>query len=408
MKIRMTLENLEKAMSSISAIIADKMAQEEVKNLILWVKEGKVKFVGANYYITNINNIDCELEQEEGSGESFISLRAKDINDIMATFKGLKKTKVEYVDFIIGENNAIMEIKEVPIDDKDEFAAKLNQVSKFKITRPRMKPILEKQIKEIDTTVEGTPIVCADLRLYIDALLPTIAKETRENVNHMLFGEDYIYTVLSTYVAIMKNELPKEQKSVISDFKLQNTIVNFLKGFMGNLETISIHKHKFETGKVVLTIIKDDAIAVISCADLQRTFDIKGYMELPQNKIAVDKLYLLDVLKRMNLSVEAAFVEVDLDGTEGNGYTPTMKVTSKNMTQEIPLRKAKGTGKYNFSMRAELLSSMVFGQTNLDENVFFSLDIKDNSVILACSDNTNIWATRMNGLAITKGNFDWH
>jgi hypothetical protein len=400
MIIKTSFEALETAMVTASSIVSDKMLQEDLKNVVIWVKNDKTHFAAYNGNIVSSTMVEAKvIFPSEDKPETLFQLKAKDINDVIATFKGLKRTKVSEVELHISENEAILHIHEVPLDDAMNNASEYNQESKFRIAKPVIKGVVKTEIQKINMEVEGTQLRSVDLLVYINALLPTVAKETRESTNNVMFGTDHVYTVVSAYSSIMPNKLPP----VLSGFRLQNTVVNFVKNFITDSESFTFDKQDMGNGMVVITMKVNDSVAVIKCADMSRAFDMTNYLTVPTSGIVVDKAYLIDVLKRLNLSSEAAFVEVVI--AEGKG---TMKVVSKNMTQNIPVVQAKGEGLFPFSIRAELLSNAIFSHVSIfDENVFIYLEHGERNIVMAATDNSKLWQTKITGLAQSKGDFSW-
>lgn len=400
MIIKTSYEVLEEAMETVSAIVSDKMLQEDLKNVIVWVKDGKTRFAAYSGQIMSATEVDAEVIQENSGVEEFVQLKAKDINDVLNSFKGLKRTVVSRIEIHVKENEAVMHVFEEPASEEFENAEEYRQVSKFRITKPRVKELVKNEVQKINIDVQGTDVPSVDLLVFVNALYPTVSKETRESTNNVLFGDEHIYTVPSNYSAIMPNTLPE----VFRGFRLQNSVVNFLKNFIQNYDYFTIDKQDMGNGMVVLTVKVGSSVAVIKCADMSRAFDMTNFVTTPENGIVVDKQYLMDVLKRMNLSSEAAHIEVSI--VDGVG---TMKVVSKTMTQNIPVIKTKGEGSFPFSIRAELLSTIVFSHTTgLGENVFLYFEYNDrNNIVMAVKDNTGVWQTKITGLTQSKADFSW-
>ena len=399
MIIKLGLDTIERAMTTVTSITSDRSLKEDLKNLVIWVKGGKTYFVAINGNISSVTLVEALVDREGSTEEEiFVQLRAKDINDIVASMKGLKRTKVASVELHISENEAIMHVFEEPIDPEMAFADKYFQVSKHRVTKTRIKDIVKEEINKINMDVEGEPVTSVDLKLYIDALLPTVAKETREATSNVMFGDDYLYTRLTSYAAVMKSELP----DVCKGFRLTNNYVAFLRNFASD-ETIYINKVEVGNGLVILTLKNKDSVAQIKCPDLSRAYDLTPCLGIPDNGVVVDKPYLIDVLKRVNKGNEPVFIEISVH--EGVG---TFKVVSKLMTQEIPVTKAKGEGDYSFSIRADLLSSVIMSHVNMfDETLYMYFEYDDKNIVMACTDCLGLWHTKMMGLTSGKGNFDW-
>lgn len=399
MIIATSLETLETSMETVTSIVSDRMLQEDLKNVIVWVQGTEVRFAAYSGQIISATKVDAEVVNAT-EGESFHQLKAKDINDVLTTLRGLTRTKVERIELHIKDTEAVMHVHEAPLDAEIPNAESYRQVSRFRITKPAIKDLVKTEVKKIDTSVEGVVIPSGDLLIYINALYPTVAKETRESTNNVLFGKEQIYTVLAPYSAIMDNKLPE----VISGFRLANTVVNFVKNFISNHDTFEIHKDVKDNGMVILTLKVDNSIALIKCADMSRAFDITNFQQLPENGIVVDKAFLIDVLKRMSLDNDAAHVNIEMNGGSGE-----LNIASKKYTGNIPVIQSKGEGKFTFSIRSELLSSAIFSHANyFGETIFLYLENGErNNIVMGVKDNTNIWKTKMTGLSSAKGDFAW-
>ena len=397
MIIRMGIENLEKGMATASSIINDKLLKEDLKSVVIWIKGDETNLVANNGNITAVTHVDANVE-DNSEEETFIQLRSKDINDILDMMRGLKRTKVSQIEFHVTENEAVMYVYEEPIDPEMAFADSYRQVSKYRVTKTRIKDLIKEEIGKIDMNIEGEPVASVDLNIYLDALLPTVAGETREATNNVMFGDEYVYTRLASYAAVMRAELP----DVCKGFRLPNTYVKFLKGFASE-ETIYINKNVVGNGMVILTLKNSDTVAVIKCADMSRAYDITPCISIPDNGIVVDKVYLLDVLKRLKKGGDLIYVSINIENGEGS-----FKITSKTMTQNIPVNKAKGEGVYEFSIRAELLASVILSHaTQFDETIFLYFMHEDKNIIMACKDGLNVWHTKMMGLTKERADFDW-
>lgn len=391
-------EALTSTMATVSSIVSDRLLAEDFKNVVVWVKDGKVKFGAYGGIVSSATDIEAEVDVKDG--EHFHLLKAKDISDVLSTFAGLKRTKVTKIEFQINDNDALMTVYEEAISDDIDNAEAYNQSSKFRITKPRMKDIIKAEIQQVVEKEGGTVVETGTLLVFVNALYPTIAKETRESSYNMMFSEENIFTVPAQYAAIMPNKLPE----VFQGFRLSNSMVNFLKNFIGNNPDFTISKEIGQGGMVILTITADNSVATIKCPDMSRAYDITNFMSIPETGVVVDKEYLKDVLKRISLGNDVANIDIKIEN--GFGY---LKATTKAMTQQIPAITAKGEGEYSFQIKPDLLSSLIFSHADyFGENVFLYLENNDRgNITLAVKDNTTLWHTKIVGLAQSKGDFDW-
>lgn len=398
MIITTNYDTLVATMATVSTIVSDKLLKDDFKNVIFWVKDGKVSFGAYGGIVTSATETNAEVDVTEG--EHFIQLKAKDINDALATFSGLKRTRVSKVEFHIGDNDALMHVFEEPADEEMEHADKYRQTARFRITKPKMKDIVQDEIQKVGANTDGTLVNTGDLLVFVNALYPTVAKETRESTYNIMFSDEHIYTVPAQYAAVMPNRLPE----VFRGFRLSNSMVNFLKNFIGSSETFTFAKDVHGNGMVVLTVGVAESMATIKCPDMSRAYDVTAFMEIPSTGVVVDKEYLKDVLKRISLGNEPASITITLE----NGFG-RFQASTKTMTQEVPVAMAKGEGVFAFEVRADLLSNLIFSHADyLKDHVFLYLASNDRGQItLAVKDETELWHTKIGGLAQSKGDFDW-
>lgn len=399
MLITTDYNTLTSTMATVSSIVSDKLLQEDFKNVIIWVKEGVVRFGAFGGNVSSATETTAEASIKEG--EHFFQLKAKDINDVLNTFTGLKRTVVTKIEIQINDNDALMTVYEEAMDEEITNAEAYNQASKYRITKPRLKDIVKAEIQKVDSNKEGVTVETGTLLVYINALYPTVAKETRESSYNVMFDATSVYTVPAQYAAIMPNKLP----DVFQGFRLSNSMINFLKNFIGTSEEFTIGKEVIDGGAIFLTVTVGDSIATIKCPDMSRAYDMTNFLEIPPNAVAIDKGYLKDVLKRIALGNEPANVDINI----GEGGMGLMRVTTKAMTQNLPVLQAKGVGSYSFQIKADLLSTLIFSHVDyLGETVYLYLDLTERGTnILAVKDNTNLWHTKITGLTQSKGDFDW-
>lgn len=401
MIIKIGFEELEKSMSTVTSLVSDKLLSPELKNLIVWLTGDSTRLAAFNENIVSATEAEAEVTGVDMSnGDVFFQLSAKDINDVLATFRGLKRTVASHVEFHIDDTRAVMHVFEEPIDDT--LGEQYNLESKFNVAKPTLKDFVKNEVRKINFDVSGDTIESIDFLLYVDALLPQVINEKREATHNVMFSKDYIYAVLATHTALMENKLV-HMYPTLEGFKLQNSVLSFIKNCVMEEDTFILNKNVTDGRAVVLTLKVGNSVSMIRCADMSKAFDISNFVSTPDNKVAVDKAYLTDVLKRMSLSPEASNIEIVINDGLGS-----MRVSSKAMTQNIPIVTAKGSGSYKFGIRADILASIIFSHATFGENVFISLEQDERGRIeLAVADNTDLWQTKVRELKAVKGDFAW-
>lgn len=415
MKISLKYEVMDKALNTLMPIINDKLLAEDLKNVTLHIKGDVGKLVATSTQITSAVDTDLlEVEftdediveiDSEGRKEAFIQMRAKELDNILSTFKGLKRTKVSKITLNVDETSVVMDVHEEPIDKEMPNAEKYVRVTKFRLVRLRIRGILLDEIKSVQTKPDtNVEIPNGDLLLYVNALLPNIKNEKRDTFNAINYSDNYIYTSSSSYVAVMNNAFEEVGVDCLNGFRLQNSKADFLKSFVNDVEKVEFTKSLLERGGVLLTVVKPGAIATLKCPDMSKVRDISlEISNLSELKgIEVDKIYLLDVLKRVKLSSDIINVEVDT-------LNRLMKLKSKTVVQELPILSNKGAeGVYKFTLKVDVVDSLIFAHTNMFDDVLtMAFKNEGNTVTLVCSDSTELWQTVIKGLPQQELKTDW-
>lgn len=426
MKISIKYDVVDKALNTLMPIINDKLLAEDLKNVTLHVKGDVGKLVATSTQITSAVDTDLNeviFEEEDivdidadGNKEAFIQIRAKELDNILSTFKGLKRTKVTNIVFNVDETSVVMDVHEEAIDADMPNADKYKRVTKFRLVRLRIRGILLDEIKSVQNKPsESVTVPTDELNLFISSLYPNIKNEKRDTFNTINFNENYIYTTSSSYVAVMRNAFTEETVNeknekvglgidCMQGFRLQNSKADFLRLFSNDVKYVEFTKRNLERGGVLLTIVKPGAIATLKCPDMSRVRDISSEIcDLSELKgIEVDKIYLIDVLKRVKLSSDIINVEVDT-------LNRLMKLKSKTVVQDLPiLSNTGGEGVYKFTLKVDVVDSLVFAHSNeFADMLKMVFRNEGNTVTLICSDKSGLWQTVIKGLPQQELKTDW-
>lgn len=404
MIIELPYKDLDAIMSTVNVVISDRTVPDNLRNLIVINKDNqKAQFAAWSPTNTVLLDSDATISLEGSEfTEDYSAIRAKDINNIIGVFKGVKRTVVDKVQFHISEKETTMFVFEEPANPDDEGADKYRQRSRFKVQRMAVTRNSLPDLQAISLEPKGSyydESIPDALDTYFAGLYPTIQKEERDNTYNMMFG-DSLYTALNQYVSIMPNGLPEDMRG----FRVANSLVNFLRNFI-NKQPFYFNKKEHERGFVELTVGVGRAVAVLKVKDMTNVFNITGYASKPENVVTLDRAYLLDVIKRLSLSADTIELSINFDKT-----VPTFKVTSKAMTQEVPIWEAHGTGVFDITLRPELLSSMIFSHLDLGSTTI-NLNIGEmgrDEVEMSCSDESEYWVTKARGLSRSKAAFGWN
>jgi len=421
MIISTTLNDLNMALSEVVPVLNDALLQEDAKNILFWVKDKVVKVITNNMYITCVADMSCNLEFAEGeldTEEYFVMVRAKELQNHINSVSSLKMTKVEKLSFDVRPNEIRLSIYEVAASDEIPNADKLNQVSRFRLTKckvvERIKTELREAMSHIDDKDDYTTINKADVLAPLDALIPAVKKETRDSVQtRITFADDYIYVVPQTYVALMRNELD----DVFKGFIITNSVAQFMQSFFNIEDVTEFKKTAVSAGNVVMLILRNStATAVIKAMDIAKAFNITNQKVMPSNGIAINKAYFLDVLKRISTVGEEISFKIHIKTNDSDTSEPYCQIVNKVMNQYIPVVTSKGTGDFSFMIKPDMLSNISLSYLNDGANyLFLYLGADDSGKTILCitddvlvNSGENLWHTYTKGLSLSKGDYQWN
>lgn len=410
MELYTTLEALDSAVTSINGVVADRMLQEDLKNIIFkytTTEEGTtVHLMGCSFLLSSFVELasTVKFDGEETSG--IVQVRARELYEILACFKGLRVTKVSGVTFKfdIEQRKGEIIVHEEAKEEGTDNAEKYKQDSRFKLKLVPLKEVTKSEVTQLwgkaQSGLSGmTQVEKGGVLAYLNALVPTLLKDGKDGIgNRVFFTEDYIYTVPQLYVSLFVNELPSE----FSGYVLNLSMATFMQSILNSPEDLYVSKDTTDENIVVLTFKTYTTTAIIKAVNSKKAYNIQGAISYDStNGLGVDKDYFMDVVKRASLANENVNFEVDLD-------SPKMTLTSKNLKQDIPLLVSKGEGKYKMSLKPEVLSCMsMLHATCLDSCLFFYFTQEDRGTLkVVITDGMTVqdgakhfWHTTITGVA---------
>lgn len=423
MILKTNYDALDQSIATLVGVVTDKMASDTLKNIIFSVKaDNSVAVAAYNTIVTCYTPLStAEIDWQGATPEdTYFQLKA-DVIQTLATFKSLKKTRVEEVEIELTDTNALLSVHEVARDADEQNAEKYAQVSKFRVTAPKFAAAIRKELESKSFSFEGTVIPSVDIQTYLNTLFATLPPDSRDSVGTRIMAVgDMIYTVPQLYFAMMYNRLPE----VFRDFILTSSAANFLKGFLALDETVRFEKTVLESGTVQLKFANSYSVAYINASGTNGALDCTPHRSHSNTGIALDKGYFADILKRASLGgAETCTIDIKIHksgATEASIMSKAWKqdfavLTGKLNPDEFAGNAAlKGDGEdicldVSFSIRPDLLSKLLFmHSTEFSDVVYLYFEPATPSGIkMAACDNTQIWQTKINTLAVKRGDFSW-
>ena len=414
MKIITSYSALTNALDTITPVLNDKLMMEENKNVLFWVHDNTVSVICSNLYTSCIAQLASTLEFAEGEDANtayYVMVKAKELLDNIKCVSGLRATKISDVTFDIRENEIRLLIHEVAANEEDPNASKMDQVSKFRLSKvkvvERIKTELNDSLKHIENETDYVTIQQSRMLAILEALIPAVNSDARDTVNtRITFNDGFAYVIPQTYAAFVKNVLPEG----VDKFIISNSVATFIQSFFRAEPTTQFKKFATQGDAEIIVIKNSIATAVIKCTNANKAFNITAQKEIPSTGIAVNKDYFLDVMKRIEMT--KAEVNFKITITEGNA---TCMVVNKALSQELPVLKAEGNGEFNFTIKPDILSSISFKQFKDDANLLFMYMATDDTgkVTLVITDDMmvgedHLWHTFTKGLTMGKGDYQWN
>lgn len=366
MKIKTTVEKLNKALDGIKVILNDTLLADDQRNIIFWVdleKNQGVKLVARNNIVDCICDIEADATPDE-SGVTMYNIRYKELLSVLDGFKSLKVTQATTIEFEILDTVIKVEVAEEPIDVDGEFADKLYRINRYQLSKPRgVVDIVRSEIEGVSLVDKSTPISRNDIMPYFNALLPTI-KDMHEGFSSRLnVVGDFIFTTPSSYAAIMRRTL-----NVLPDFILTSSAANFMKAFF-DLEEVTNCAVEETKGGVFVTLENSMAKALVKAQSSQKAFRLDNYLSIPSQGIGVDKGYFCDVIKRFN-SAEA--IQISISGDEMT-LSQAKGQSSAMVTVTVPFYTSRFNEDFdglNIKVNSGVLSTAVFSHVTFGSLLF--------------------------------------
>lgn len=392
--LKTSVSELNRSLTCIQEILSDKTTSEELRNLIVWVRGKTVKVVGKNIYICCISDIEAQVSEEVNSEEGvFFTVRAAELKKVLDAYNSLKRTKVTDITFTFTDKYIGVDIDEEPVSDDILYAEKYYKTSHFTLSKPRsVSELIKKEILLSDTVPDGVQIAKQDVLPYFNALLPTI-KEVRDNIStRMSFVGDKVYSSPSSFVAVMENNI--SERHVFSDFVLSVTVANFIKSFF-ELSDIVVFAKKVEDESITLSLENDYAKAIVRALPTKKAFNLANYTELPRQGVVIDKMYLLDILKRISIAQETITLTIEPD--------EDVKISTPKGSATIPVLKSNFNDDFDYcsiTINPDMFSTLVFSHIQFGDLLFIYFDKVNDMWEFSITDDAmnedgkHIWYTK--------------
>lgn len=374
MKVVLDFNELSSVLGYVNLILADKSVEDSVKNIIFLVKGDDVTVVGYNPLTFSRTVLEkTEVIGVPENGWEF-QLKASELNKIFGSYANLFKTVVHRVSMEDDGVRIKVTVHEEPIDAEKD--AKLAQDCTFEIEN---RPILSKVLSDVRSEFpeESDSVVSSELLLYLSSLLPLMSNDSANSTASKLnFADDYVFSLSSSTSAFFKNKLSDKFKGI----SLGYSSVGFMKKVCEGSEAISIAKTD-----LYICIESANTQAFLRYKPIKVNYKAWVEKRSKEKGIVVDRLYLKDVLRRMN-SVSPEGVMFVADGE-------TLVVSNEVFRQEVPLEGCKpSTEGIKFKVSIPILISLILGSDDVFADSIYIYFVESNrGYNLYFQDKTGAW-----------------
>lgn len=417
MIIKVPFNSIAPALDVASSVLSDKALDDKLRNLSFYMKGENVYLATHNGNVTDVTLLpEAEVTLREGEVKpDFLTIVAKGVMDALEPFKSLSRTRVSSLEFHAEPTNATipyatrLHINEVPLDPDAEDASNFYQTSKVQLNTVLLVSRFAQAIQSVNLDAGGEAVSIPVLKVTLDALYQTIVKQKNQLNATLYFSEDYVYTSPTFGACMLKNHLPASMKNI----QLNLGIVSFLRNLISTADTMTVEQIPQPQNAVHLLVKVGNSTTLITCPDMTRAFDIRGYIEVPDNAIAVDRSYLLDVMKRLTGGKNSITLEVTITNTEV-GSQGTLRISNETFVQNIPVSKSKGQGDFILGVPHDTLSAFLMSHfnflagTDLPDLIYIFLEKDErDSIVLAVKDSTGVWHTKSSKLQSLREGAKW-
>lgn len=360
-------------MADISTVVEDSNAKEGTRNILFKFKIGEdgskeCTMIGVTPTLTYKKHLlpedfTLELNEDEmdSDGVCYMQLRSKEILSFLNSYKSLRKSAVDSVQFTMEHGKVKCTVVERFVFSEQEeeqlrFEDKYDEmVSKRVSSHWMFNPI--QVAPNIMGYVELTPpedgMVTIDsgiLKNYTSSLIP-IMESGNSVYSQIQFDKECVVVINQAFNTLMSSQ--KLLATVLDNVKFNYKSISFIEKTMCANDTFDIAKmEKF----IVFKTDTSEAFVSYSTklASYKTNFD---FIAKKDKYFQVDRIYLKDVLKRLSLINDS--IHVVVDANEGK-----MTLSNSKFSQDIDIQGQKGmegVGVLKFTVAPDVMNKAIIG-----------------------------------------------
>lgn len=374
MRIECNYADLLTNLQDVSEVVEDSMLTESLRNVVFEVRENALALIGVNQLITFRREIpaeSCAVLSFDGTDEVvYLQFRSKELYSFLNSYKSLRKTEVAGVSFEVKESHVVCIVTERDTDTGIE--------AKSAWTFPRME-VQAGLLRQLDlpkvTGVED--VSCESLLFLTKNMLPLLQAGT-SLYSKLVLSEDYAIVFGQTFVSFIRNVVGGALSNVVLNYR-EAVFIDRVLARGGSVRLGRTDRHLyFETENSVAYLVYDNRMP---------NYEMYLSKFKRDHAFTVDRVYLMDALKRLKLLPESIDISYGVDGLtlKNSKYTQTLMVLQEKCMSEF--------GGFHFKVMPDVVSKAVIG---VDEEFSGELYVyycpQDNrTALLVFSDDSGSW-----------------
>lgn len=380
MKLFFDFDDITKNLTDLSEVVEDNLLSEDLKNVIFRIKGESVDLVGVNQLITFVRHLEPDkvsvIDNDKSDEVQYMQLKSKELLGFLNSYKGLRQTTVEDLSLEIKDDNVNRVICKV-VEMNEETGAKF--ISSWSFNNVMVKPNMLQTINKEEPEGDLETVDTTNIMFYTRNLFPLLQSGTNL-YSKLTFGDDYVVAFNTAHMTFMKNYLSEAFQGV----QLSYRAVAFMDKVLCNESTVQV------TRTATDLFFKTDTSSAFIKYD-NRLPEYKMYIEMfkRDSAISLDRIYLRDILRRINLIKDS--VEFTIDDENQKIYLKNSK-----FEQELSIMKIKGMeniDRKRFKIMPEVLSKAIIGDDNefSGELFIYYSPLPNKSAVLQFTDNSGSW-----------------
>lgn len=381
-------------LSDVGMVVQDSAVPADKQNIIIRRLGERVEVIGCSPTINS--KVVCPSDvlycDDEGSEDFLLQLKARDFITALSSYKSLQTTLVTQLTLELNAKNRIVctvfeQDKEVGDNNLDTSLGDTAKKSVWYFDNIPLQASVTRSLEQ-EFPEETITVMGENFMKYINEAIPLLTGMPVGTYSKIYFAEDWVYLMHQAFISYIHNELDKTIFSGIAiELKSAQYLAKILKSGFG-LQMEVGRKNNY------LFLRACDYEVSLTCSTSLP--DYKMYLsvlESRENGFEANRLYLRDVLKRLNITDEIVKVSFNRDDS-------TLTLSNTKCTQLINLSCITGFDNYptfNFQMKADLLNKAILYDTADDGTTrefvrFYLNEFKQNHIIVL-TDEMGLWSS---------------